>query len=439
MFDDIVAISSGGKINQPIGIVRLSGPTVLEVVKKVFSNPKIEHSTASYGYIRNGNQTIDEVLVIYFKGPNSFTGEDIIEINAHGGMVVLQNILELFFSLGLRQAEKGEFTRRAFLNGKIDLIKAEAIHDLIFSKTQKQAQLSVKQFGGKTSKFISEIKNKILLIIGQLEVNIDYPEYDDVELKDDFELANDLELINAELEKSLIESKISEAVFNGINVTIVGAPNAGKSSLLNKIVGDDKAIVTDIAGTTTDVIESSFQYQGILFNLKDTAGIRNNASTKIEEIGIQRTKKAISESEIIIHLIASDQSETLIDKEIKELSKNKKYIQVISKSDIAKKEGFINVSVKNGDIDNLLNRLVDDYKDVDWNSSRIVNNARQLSLIKMAEENIKSALDALKQGMTADVVIVDLHEAWNNLENITGKADNEKLLDSMFSNFCLGK
>ncbi|UWD34152.1 tRNA uridine-5-carboxymethylaminomethyl(34) synthesis GTPase MnmE [Mesomycoplasma molare] len=442
MFDNIVAISSGGKVNQAISIIRLTGPDSFNIIKKVFTGKVGKDKEITYGWIKNGDEVIDEVLVLWFEGKNNFIGENTVEVNAHGGIVNTNLILELILANGARMAEPGEFSRRAFLNGKMDLVKAEAINDLIHAKTTLQTKASIKKFDNKTSLYIDNLIQKLLEIIGIIEVNIDYPEYDDVEILTNETLIPKITKLKNELEETIDLSERSRIIYDGVKIAIVGKPNAGKSSLLNALLNEEKAIVTDEEGTTRDVVESSFILKGIPFVIKDTAGIRE-ASNKVEKIGIERSFIQIEESDIIIHLIDSTKKIDSFDELIKEKSKNKTYIPVYNKKDLLNisslEKDLIYISAKNNDIENLENKIIEKYQNIDINDERNITNIRQLSLIKSAYFSIKNSLSSLKDGIEPDIVIVDLRKAWEDLVNIRGKADNEKLLDSMFKNFCLGK
>ncbi|CCP23765.1 tRNA uridine-5-carboxymethylaminomethyl(34) synthesis GTPase MnmE [Mycoplasmopsis cynos] len=450
MNDTIAAISSGSRINQPISIIRLAGPRTLDIIRKIFKGKIGSDHTITYGYIYDGQYLIDEVLVMWFLGfkegdkiiYNNYVGEPIIEINCHGGIVVTNKILELLLSNGARMAEPGEFTRRAFLNGKLDLIKAEAIHDLIMSKTITQVKASVNRFKGKTSDLIDKFINKISLIIGMAEVNIDYPEYDDVE---QFTNNKMLDVI-IDLEKKLSEiikiSEDSRYIFEGVRVCILGKPNVGKSSILNALLSEEKAIVTDIAGTTRDLVEASYQINGILFKLVDTAGLRNTIE-KIEKIGIKRSIEQIAKSDLIIHVVDPTQEDDEYDELIASEAKKemKFYLKVHNKSDLIKTKNIngIYVSALNSDIKELEDALIENFKDIDIMDERIFSNTRQLSLIKNAFNSIKEAKNSLNNNQTFDVIMIDLYDAWDALQNIKGNANREDLLDVMFQNFCLGK
>lgn len=436
MFDNIAAISSGN-INQPISIIRVSGPESFDIVKKIFTGKVGSNRTITYGYIKDGEEKLDEVLVSWFVGPNTFTGENIVEINAHGGVVNTNAILGLILANGARIAEPGEFSRRAFLNGKLDLVKAEAIHDLIFAQTSEQAKLSVKKFDGNTSSLIESLKTKLLHIIATIETNIDYPEYDDVETLTNQELLPKLKDVKKDIEQVLNASKSSRYIYEGVSVAIVGKPNAGKSSLLNALLGEDKAIVTDIPGTTRDVVEGKLQINQVLLNFKDTAGI-HSTSDVVEQMGIKKSLDQIDKADLVIHLVDGSLPETEDDKLIENASKIKNYLKVYNKSDLSKKEG-ISISAKSKDISQLINAIKDIFKEVDLNDSKIITNTRQLSLIKSSLISIDEAISALENSIDPDTVIIDISKAWEDLANILGRAEQSDLLDMMFKTFCLGK
>ncbi|WP_025755158.1 tRNA uridine-5-carboxymethylaminomethyl(34) synthesis GTPase MnmE [Mycoplasmopsis cricetuli] len=452
MYDNIAAISSGNHINQPIGIIRLSGPDAVEIIKKIFKGKIGKDHQITYGYIYDHEKIIDEVLIMWFVGSekngqkffNNYVGEPLIEINCHGGIIVMNQILELLLKHGARLAEKGEFTRRAFLNGKMSLIKAEAIHDLIFAQTTTQAQASISKFDGKTNKLIDNLISKISYLIGLCEVNIDYPEYTDYEnvlkqSKQSLKILTDLE---KQIQEIIYFSENSRYIFEGVKVAIVGKPNVGKSSILNALLNEEKAIVTDIAGTTRDIIEASYQIQGILFKLVDTAGIRKTTE-KIETIGIEKSFKQISEADVVIHVTDVIQEfnhfDQIIEQKAREL--NKVYLQVLNKSDLLDNLNVdkILISAKKNDIDALKKALIDHFSKIDFTNAKILSNTRQLSLIKKALIAIQETKIAIENEITFDIFIIHLYDAWDALKSITGQINREDLLDDMFANFCLGK
>ena len=443
MFDTIVAIASGN-INQAISIIRIAGPEALEIISKIFTGKIGENKTISFGYIFDENkEKIDEVLVSVFKGKNNFIGEDTIEINAHGGIVVTNIILELIIINGARLASPGEFSRRAFLNGKIDLVKAEAINDLIHSKTKIQSRIAIQKFNNKSSELILNLISKIEEIIGICEVNIDYPEYDDVEQMDQSKIINLIKEIKSKI-KSIIKISDENQIFlEPQSVAIVGQPNVGKSELMNLILNEEKSIVTDIAGTTRDVVEGEIIFNNIILKFKDTAGIRTTNDV-IENKGIQKSFEQIKNSSIVLHVIDVNKKIDKVDIEIEEKSKNKLYLKIYNKSDLLPKsqlknlENKIIISAKNKDIAKLEEHLNRHFNNILLDTSLSFNH-RQTTLLKKGHKLLSESLDAINAGMSFDVVIVDIVETWENIKSIVGDANKEDLLDSIFSNFCLGK
>ncbi|MCT4469476.1 tRNA uridine-5-carboxymethylaminomethyl(34) synthesis GTPase MnmE [Mycoplasma sp. HS2188] len=442
--DTIAAISSGGKINQAISIIRVSGQDSVNIVKKIFNGKVGSNHRITYGYIVdnfNDNKVIDEVLVMWFIGKNTFTGEDTVEINCHGGVVISNRILELILQNGARLATPGEFSRRAFLNGKMDLVKAEAINDLIHAQSLIQTEIAVKKFDGKTSKMIDNLRDWLMNLIGRIEVNIDYPEYDDVEKILDKGLLSELIQIDSKMSKLVKQSENSRLLFDGIKVAIIGKPNVGKSSILNRLLDEEKAIVTDEAGTTRDLVEATWQYEGFLFKLIDTAGIRET-TTKAEKIGIEKSFDQIKKADIVIHVLDTTQQNDEFDNRVIEIATqfNKNIITLWNKNDVLPAPAnSLSISAQNGSIEELQKALVEKFKNIELDNEEFVSNARQLSLIKKANISIQNAINALNNGVYSDLVIIDITEAWRNLVDITGRADNEQLLDDMFKNFCLGK
>ncbi|MBN0919503.1 tRNA uridine-5-carboxymethylaminomethyl(34) synthesis GTPase MnmE [[Mycoplasma] gypis] len=439
MWDTIAAISSG-KINQAVSLIRICGPEAIEIIKKIFKGKEGKNKEITFGYIVDDEKVIDEVLVSWFPGKENYVGEDTVEINAHGGVVVTNMILQLILSKGARLAYPGEFTRRAFLNGKINLIKAEAINDLIHAKTEKQATLSIQKFDSRLSTKMNDFLKDLGLLIGHCEVNIDYPEMTDIEELNNITIIPKVKNLLKQMKSILTTSKDAQKIFEGIKIAIVGQPNAGKSSLLNALLNENKAIVTDIEGTTRDIVEGSFQIDGVLFKLIDTAGIRETEN-KIEKIGIDKAKEVINQSDIVLHILDTTKIANKEDDLIKNLSESKNYIQVFNKVDVS---GFnnpneIKISAKDKNIDELISALKNVYKEIDLNSPDLIYNARQLALVKKAHSNLKDCLEALKNGFGPEVVIVDLTEAWMSIGDILGKNSKEDLLDTIFCNFCLGK
>ncbi|QJG66820.1 tRNA uridine-5-carboxymethylaminomethyl(34) synthesis GTPase MnmE [Mycoplasma phocoenae] len=439
MWDTITAISSG-KINQAISIIRITGPEAKQIIKKIFKGKEGKNKEITFGYIYDGDKKVDEVLIAWFLGTDNFIGEDTIEINAHGGIVVSNMILKLILANGARMAQPGEFSRRAYLNGKMSLIKAEAINDLIHAKTEKQVSMSISRFDNNLNNLINSFLDTILYLIGHCEVNIDYPEMDDIAELTNEEMKEKLIFLSNEIEKIIKVSANAQKIYEGIKVAIIGRPNVGKSSLLNALIKEDKAIVTDIEGTTRDSVEANFQIDGVLFQLIDTAGIRETVDV-VEKIGIEKAKQTIEKCDIVLHVIDTTKELDSQDIEIEKLSKNKKYIRVFNKVDVSNfnDEKTIKISAKNNQIQELEQVLLESYKDVDLNSEYLMYNTRQLALVKGAQISLQDAIQGLEDGFGPEVVIVDIHEAWKKIASIIGKDTNEDLLDSIFSNFCLGK
>ncbi|AAT28048.1 tRNA uridine-5-carboxymethylaminomethyl(34) synthesis GTPase MnmE [[Mycoplasma] mobile] len=442
MFDTIAAIATGNSI-QAISIIRISGSDSFKIVKKIFTGKIGKNKTITYGNILNHERKIvDEVLVAWFEGTNNFTGENSVEIFCHGGIVVTNLVLQLLIANGARLAERGEFSRRSFLNKKMDFVKAEAINDLIHAKTIRQAQISVNKFDGKISKDIESYIDTLLYLIATCETNIDYPEYDDVENLHNETLLPKIKELIQKLNDLIKISEKASIIYNGLKIAIVGKPNVGKSSLLNALLNEERAIVTNEAGTTRDVIEASFQIDGFLFSISDTAGLRE-VQNNIENLGIQKTFETIEKSDIILHIIQPNEAENDFDKQIEIKSKNKIYLKILNKKDLIKNHNkqnhMIKISTLNKDIIELENKLSSYCNDVEWDNPNLIYSQNQLSMIKKSYLALSEAKEGLESGLTPDVVIIDITKAWESLVNIKGKADNELLLDKMFSNFCLGK
>lgn len=455
----IAAISTAPAIGG-IGIIRMSGDECFEILNKIFipkHKEKIENIkgyTIKYGKVVNPktNKIIDEVLVSYFKNPKSYTAEDLCEINSHGGIVVVREILELCLQNGAELAEPGEFTKRAFLNGRIDLTQAEAIIDIINAKTSREAQESANQLEGYLSKKINEIKAKIMDLMVDIEANIDYPEYDVEEVSNNraegklIKVKKDLE----NLSKTFENGKILK---DGIKIAIIGSPNAGKSSLLNSILKEERAIVTDIAGTTRDIIEEQVVIEGIPFKIVDTAGIRN-ARDKIEQIGIEKSKKAANEADVVIGVFDSSVELNDEDREILKLLQKKKSIIILNKIDLnIDKAGnspeilqasspVVRLSIKNGDnLDELYHELIKMFNlnQINLGNELLITNVRHQELINKAIESTRMAIDDLNNDMPIDIISINIKQILEHLGEITGDNISEDIIKSIFSKFCLGK
>lgn len=451
MENDTIAAIATSMGRSAVNIIKISGPESISIVSKIFTKDlsKLEPNTINYGFIKEDNELIDEVLVSLFTSPNSQTGEDIVEINTHGGISVTNKVLELVLSNGARLAEPGEFLKRAFLNGKKDLIEAEAISDLINAKTEEARKMSLKGLSGELSKKIKTLRNKILNIIANIEVNIDYPEYEDAIIYTNELLKTNINEIQSDLEKLVKESEKGTLLNNGINVGIVGKPNVGKSSLLNLLINEDKAIVTDIEGTTRDIVEGNITINGVTLNLIDTAGIRETNNV-VEKLGVEKSKDIINKSDLIIALFDISRPFTLEDEAILSSIKAKKSIIILNKTDLPTKidlnkftsYNVIKTSVKE-DIgkEELLNMIKELFSlnEIETGDFTYLSNARQISLIKEALKLCLEIKYQNEQNTPVDLIQIDLQNLWEKLGEITGDAYKDELLDEIFSKFCLGK
>jgi tRNA modification GTPase trmE len=447
MEDTICAISTS--LGGAISIVRVSGTNAIKIVNKLFSTKNLETAkshTIHYGYIVNGTQKIDEVLVSVFKAPKTYTCEDIVEINCHGGISTTNKVLELLLTNGCRLAEGGEFTKRAFLNGRIDLIQAEAVSDLLSSTSDQARSLSLNQVKGDLSLKIKNIRNTILDLLANIAVNIDYPEYEDAEEVTIEILQSKIPNIINQLNNLLNTASSGQIIKNGINVSIVGRPNVGKSSLLNKLLQEDKAIVTDIAGTTRDIVEGSISLNGIRFNFTDTAGIRDTKD-KVEKIGVNKSKQYLKSSDYIICVLNGAEQLTKDDQEILNALGNDKSIIFVNKNDqqlkidVDKKNIIYGNTIDANGIDELKNKLIENFNLDKINSNDItyLSNARQISLVKQAKNTLEKVNDSLNELIPIDMLEIDIKKSYDLLGEITGETYQDELLDKLFENFCLGK
>lgn len=456
-FDTIAAISTPPG-EGAISIVRMSGEEAVSIAQKVFSGKDLTQAkshTINYGHIVDPktHEEIDEVMVSLMLAPKTFTREDVVEINCHGGIVATNRILQLLLVNGARLAEPGEFTKRAFLHGRIDLTQAESVMDLIRAKTDRSMKIALNQLDGNLSHLIDSLRKDILDVLAQVEVNIDYPEYDDVEEMTTKLLKEKAIEIKQRIEQLLKTASQGKIMREGLATALVGRPNVGKSSLLNHLLHEDKAIVTDVAGTTRDVIEEYVNVSGVPLKLIDTAGIRET-DDKVEKIGVERSKKAIEQSDLVLLVLNAAESLTKEDLELIRLTNDKKRIIILNKTDLEEKidrKELAKISenapvyatsiLKNEGVEALeeaISKLF--FNGIENSQSTVmVTNARHIALLKKAQNSLDSVLEGISSGMPVDLVQIDMTEAWNLLGEITGESYEDELLDQLFSQFCLGK
>lgn len=457
-FDTITSISTPMG-EGAIGIVRLSGPQAIEIGDILYKGKKklseVETHTINYGHIINPetNETVEEVMVSVLRAPKTFTREDIIEINCHGGILTINRILELTMTYGARMAEPGEYTKRAFLNGRIDLSQAEAVMDFIRSKTDRASKVAMNQIEGRLSDLIKKQRQSILEILAQVEVNIDYPEYDDVEDATTDFLLEQSKRIKEEINRLLETGAQGKIMREGLSTVIVGRPNVGKSSMLNNLIQDNKAIVTEVAGTTRDVLEEYVNVRGVPLRLVDTAGIRDTEDI-VEKIGVERSRKALSEADLILFVLNNNEPLTEDDQTLFEVIKNEDVIVIINKTDLEQRLDVSELREMIGDmpliqtsmlkqegIDELEIQIKDLFfgGEVQNQDMTYVSNSRHISLLKQARQSIQDAIDAAESGIPMDMVQIDLTRTWEILGEIIGESASDELIDQLFSQFCLGK
>ena len=443
MFEDtIAAISTSTLTKTAISIVRISGKDAFTVLNKIFKTKDRNYQgyRIYYGHIYDpsNQEIIDEVLVNTFIAPKSFTGENLVEINCHGGLYVTSKVLTLVLSYGARMALHGEFSKRAFLNGKIDLTQAEAINDLICADNKDSAKLAVNSLSGSISKMINPLINDLEQCIAHIEVNIDYPEYDDNGIITANEVSLLVEDWKKQCDKIINMAQNSLIIKEGIKTVIVGKPNVGKSSLLNVLLQQDKAIVSDVAGTTRDLVEGDIHLDNVTLHLIDTAGI-HDTENDIEQIGIKKSRQALSEAQLVIVLIDSSDFD-LEDEKLLEETENLNRLVVYNKKDLGITFSGINISANNGDIDQLINAINDLFRDSKLALSQpVLTNERQIALMRQAKEAMESASRALSNNIPLDLINEDIQHAYRCLKEILGQYTREDLLDGIFSRFCVGK
>ncbi|MGL4383024.1 MAG: tRNA uridine-5-carboxymethylaminomethyl(34) synthesis GTPase MnmE [Bacilli bacterium] len=444
MVNDTIVAFATPQMKSAIAIIRISGKDSINIVNKIFTKDlnHLPSHTINYGYIKEDSEIIDEVMVSVFKAPHSFTMEDVVEINTHGGIVVANAILSLILSLGARLAKAGEFTQRAYLNGRIDLLEVEAINELIEASNLRASKVAIKGLSSETSKLITHFKDQLLSIIAQIEVKIDYPEYDDIDDYENEELITEIKVFKQSFEEIIKSSKTSQIIKQGLNVAIIGSPNAGKSSLLNAFLEQDKAIVTNIAGTTRDIVEASYQIEGISINFLDTAGLRETDDI-IEQIGITKSIEAKENADLILLVI--DSSNPIISTYEQELIKSNptNLIICLNKSDLAIKTSIpgIKISALNKDIKPLKEAIISKLNlDLEISNEKLfLSNARHIALLKQIDKCLENALTALNNQLPSDIIVSDLEEAYDYLNELKGDKYTPSLINELFERFCLGK
>lgn len=458
-FDTIAAISTPPG-EGAISIVRLSGEQAISIADAVFQSGKkklidVSSHTIHYGHIFDPEkyQMMDEVMVSIMRKPKTFTREDVVEINCHGGIVVVNQILQLVLRQGARLAEPGEFTKRAFLNGRVDLSQAEAVMDLIRAKTDKVMNLAINQLDGNLSRLIRQLRQEILETLAQVEVNIDYPEYDDVEELTTRLLLEKANQVQKQIQALLQTAQQGKILREGLSTAIIGRPNVGKSSLLNHLLREEKAIVTDIAGTTRDVIEEYVNVRGVPLKLVDTAGIRETEDI-VEKIGVERSRKALSEADLILLVLNQSESLTPEDKQLLDITSGNKRIILLNKTDLPSRinqedlvpylenEPAFPISVLTSEgLDQLEQAIADLFfggntgdKDASY-----LSNTRHIALLEKAEHSLAEVIQGIESGMPVDLVQIDMTRCWDYLGEIVGDSVQDELITQLFSQFCLGK
>ncbi|ULG74189.1 tRNA uridine-5-carboxymethylaminomethyl(34) synthesis GTPase MnmE [Macrococcus brunensis] len=442
-----------------IAIVRLSGHDAIEIADRLYKGKKslmeVESHTINYGHIIDPEtaEIIEEVMVAVMRAPRTYTRENIVEINCHGGIMTVNRILELTLSHGARLAEPGEFTKRAFLNGRIDLSQAEGIMDFIRSKTDRASKVAMNQIEGRLSTMIKGLRQSILEILAQVEVNIDYPEYDDVEEATTQFLLAEARKIEQAIDELLTTGAQGKILREGLSTVIVGKPNVGKSSMLNTLIQDNKAIVTEVAGTTRDVLEEYVNVRGVPLRLVDTAGIRETEDI-VEKIGVERSREALSKADLILYVLNYNEALTESDYQLAEVIKNEDVIVIINKTDLEQKLDIAEVKKMMGDapivetsmlsqagIDQLEEQIAKLFFEgaVQQQDMTYVSNARHISLLKSAKTSINEAMNAASMGVPIDMVQIDLIRTWELLGEVIGEEVSDSLIDQLFSQFCLGK
>jgi tRNA modification GTPase len=437
--DTIAAIATANAMGA-VSVIRISGEDAIDIAGKLIEKDLSQAAgyTIHYGTVKENGEPVDEVLVSVFRAPKSYTGENVIEVSCHGGLYITRRILSLILGSGARMARPGEFTERAFLNGKMDLAQAEGVDDLIRAKDAMNAKSAVHSLKGSVARLLEPLEEDLTQIISNIEVNIDYPEYDDVHVLSEEEVLPKSEAWLKQIHQIIETAQQAVTIREGIDTVILGRPNVGKSSLLNALLEEDKAIVTEIAGTTRDLVEGTVRIGGITLNLIDTAGVHATEDT-IEKMGIDRSIQAMEKAQLIIVVLDGSEEMTEDDRKLLTMTENKNRIVVYNKAD-QKKTGDVSISAKNRQLDELIQAIQEKYeKELSAADTDTLNNERQIGLAIQAEKSMQDVVDSLKQGVELDLVTIDLENAWFALREITGKSGKEDLLDEIFSRFCLGK
>lgn len=438
----IVALATP-PLNSALAVIRSSGEGVFSIVDQLFSKPVSQtlSRTAYVGYLKDGDKTIDQVVLLAYPSPNSITGEDVVEICCHGSMLIVGEIIEAFLSRGARYATAGEFTARAFYSGKMDLIEAEAVNDLINATTKESKNLALLSLEGKTSKLVGPLKERIASLLALLEVNIDYPEYTDIEEANSAKIEEETSKIRIDLSALIAQGEQGKVIRQGVKTAIVGAPNAGKSSVLNALLEQEKAIVSPIPGTTRDVVEGDISINGVPFHLLDTAGIRE-AKDVIESIGVERSRKVIGEADLVILVVDGAKGLSPQDEDIIAQAKGKKLIVCHNKSDLINNKDSdktYSCAIK-GDVERLKGRLFD-CLGIGESSflTPSFGNERELGLLREIDGYLKQAQQEAKDGLSPDLISVSLQEAYNASRRLLGEEPTQDLSEEIFSRFCVGK
>ncbi len=447
MSDTICAISTSLGVGA-VSMIRVSGKEAISIVSKLFNGDdlnNVDTHTIHYGFIVDNNEKIDEVLVTVMKAPKTFTREDVVEINCHGGIATTNKVLELLLLNGCRQAEPGEFTKRAFLNGRIDLMEAEAVADLINGKTEEARRVAISQMQGSGSKLISKLREDLVGLISNIEVNIDYPEYQDIYEVTVKDIKDKINYFHDSLTNIINNYENGRILTDGIKTVIVGRPNVGKSSILNKLLDYNKAIVTDIPGTTRDIVEGSISFNGILLNIIDTAGIRDTDNV-VEKIGVEKSLNLIDTADLVIVVLNNNEELSDDDRKILDATKDKKRIIFVNKVDLESKLKLDLDVVKGNTIEvNGLDALKDKIRElfnldgIEKRDLNYLSNAREISTIKEVLGIVSDIENALDNGIEVDMIEIDIKRIWELLGSLIGVSYDNELIDNIFSRFCLGK